>query len=168
TTTPDLGLNGYRLLADIVGKLFTGNIAVAKDTTQESKISTASFGFELQVANASVNLQETRFDVSVSNTSLLGFQSDGTPRVSSKNVVSQSVSLPHGEGSFIIGGLSKEEYTTSKTGIPFLKEIPYLGYLFSSWSTSRKHSRLVVAGKCSYSAVPDAPDVQGMSRKESR
>ena len=167
-TAPDLGLNGYRLLADIVGKLFSGDAAVAKDTLQETKISSASFGFELQVENASVNLQETRFDISVSNTSLLGFQSDGTPRVSSKNVVSQSVSLPHGEGSFIIGGLSKEEYTTSKTGIPYLKEIPYLGYLFSTWSTSRKHSRLIIAGRCSYSAVPDSPDVQGMSRKEVR
>ena len=167
-TTPDLGLNGYRLLEDIVGKLFSGDVAVAKDTQQQSKISSASFGFELNVSNASVNLQETRFDISVSNTSLLGFQSDGTPRISGKNVVSQSVSLPHGRGSFIIGGLSKEEYTTSKTGIPFLKEIPWIGYLFSTQSTSRKHSRLVIAGRCSYSAVPDAPGVQGLSRKETR
>ena len=167
-TTPDLGINAYRLLADIVGKLFSGDIAVAKANQETPSIASSSFGFEMKVENASVNLQETRFDVSLSNTSLLGFQSDGTPRISNKNVVSQTVSLPHSTGSFIIGSLTKEEITTSKTGIPYLKEIPYLGYLFSTQSTTRKHSRLIVAGRCSYSAVPDKPELKGLTRKQTR
>lgn len=168
TTLPDLGINAYRLLQDIVGKLITNDIAVAKAEQETPEIASTAFGFELKVENASVNLQETRFDISVSNTSLLGFQSDGTPRISSKNVVTQTVSLPHCCGSFIIGSLSKEESTVSKTGIPYLKDIPLLGYLFSTQSTSRKHSRLVVAGRCSYAAVTDAPHVKGMTRKETR
>ena len=168
TGTPDLGINSYRLLSDIVGKLFSGDIGVAKANQENTSVAAASFGFEMNVSNASVNLQETRFDVSLSNTSLLGFQSDGTPRISNKNVVSQTVSLPHCNGSFIIGSLAKEELTTSKTGIPFLKEIPYIGYLFSTQSTSRKHSRLIVAGRCSFASVPDNPHIKGLTRKETR
>ena len=131
-------------------------------------MASTSFGFEMKVENASVNLFETRFDVSLSNTSLLGFQSDGTPRISNKNVVSQTISLPHSTGSFIIGNLSKEELTVSKTGIPYLKDIPLLGYLFSTQSTSRKHSRLVVAGRCSFAAVSDKPHLNSTTRKETR
>ena len=168
TATPDLGIAAYRLLSDLVGKLVTNDLAVAKDTQETAKIANTSFGFEMKVENASVNLLETRFDISISNTSLLGFQSDGTPRISGKNVVTQTVSLPHSSGSFIIGNLSKEEVTTSKTGIPYLKDIPLLGYLFSTQSTSRKHSRLVVAGKCSFASVPDKPHLKGTTRKETR
>ena len=168
TTTPDLGINSYRLLSDIVGKLFSGNIGVAKDTQEKTSIANTSFGFEMKVENASVNLLETRFDVTLSNTSLLGFQSDGTPRISNKNAVSQTVSLPHCNGSFIISSLAKEELTTSKTGVPLLKDIPYVGYLFSTQSTSRKHSRLIVAGKCSFASVPDKPDLKGLTKKEAR
>lgn len=166
--TPDLGIKAYRLLSDLVAKLVTSDIAVAKANQENVQVASTSFGFEMNVANASVNLLETRFDVSLSNTSLLGFQSDGTPRISGKNVVKQTVSLPHAEGSFIIGSLSKEENTVSKTGIPYLKEIPYLGYLFSTQSTSRKHSRLVVAGRCSFSAVPDKPGLNGSSKRQTR
>ena len=166
--TPDLGIAAYRLLSDLVGKLVTNDIGVAKATQESPKVASTSFGFEMKVDNASVNLLETRFDVSLSNTSLLGFQSDGTPRISSKNVVTQTVSLPHSSGSFIIGSLTKEELTTSKTGIPYLKDIPLLGYLFSTQSTSRKHSRLVVAGRCSFAAVPDNPHLKGLTKKETR
>ena len=168
STTPDLGIAAYRLLSDLVGKLVTSDIAVSKATEENAKMASTSFGFEMKVENASVNLFETRFDVSLSNTSLLGFQSDGTPRISNKNVVSQTISLPHSTGSFIIGNLSKEELTVSKTGIPYLKDIPLLGYLFSTQSTSRKHSRLVVAGRCSFAAVSDKPHLNSTTRKETR
>lgn len=168
TNSPDLGINSYRLLSDIVGKLFSSDIGVAKANQEKTSVASTAFGFEMKVDNASVNLLETRFDVSLSNTSLLGFQSDGTPRISNKNVVSQTVSLPHCNGSFIIGSLAKEEITTSKTGIPFLKDIPYLGYLFSTQATSRKHSRLIVAGRCRFASVPDKPELNGSTKREAR
>lgn len=168
TNSPDLGINSYRLLSDIVGKLFSSDIGVAKANQEKTSVASTAFGFEMKVDNASVNLLETRFDVSLSNTSLLGFQSDGTPRISNKNVVSQTVSLPHCNGSFIIGSLAKEEITTSKTGIPFLKDIPYLGYLFSTQATSRKHSRLIVAGRCRFASVPDKPELNGSTKRETR
>ena len=65
------------------------------------------------------------------------------------------VSLPHGTNSFVIGGLKKQEEVKSDSGIPLLKDIPLLGYLFSSKSTSIKNSDLIVVGECSYDGILD-------------
>ena len=48
----------------------------------------------------------------------------------------QVVSLPHGKDTFVIGGLTKQEEVESRTGVPWLMDIPVLGYLFSSVSKS--------------------------------
>ena len=83
--------------------------------------------------------------------SLIGFQSNGAPRISQGSVVKQNVSLPFaGDGGFVIGGLNKSEVVESSTGIPWLSDIPYLGYLFSSKSKSVKNSELVVVASCQW------------------
>ena len=110
----------------------------------------------MNIENASVNLDETRFKITLNNSSLLGFESNGTPRISANSVVTQEVSLPHGKNSFVIGGLKKQEVVKSATGVPFLMDIPYLGYLFSSVSTSTKFSELVLVAQCSWDAPSDA------------
>ena len=108
----------------------------------------------MAISDLSVGLQESRFTVTLNNSSLLGFQSNGAPRISPGSEVVQNVSLPHGVGEFVIGGLKKQSQVTSRSGIPFLMDIPYLGYLFSSESKSIKHTELIVVGQVSYDAVP--------------
>jgi len=44
----------------------------------------------------------------------------------------------------IIGGLMREDVTTSRSGIPFLSKIPILGYLFSSTSQNTTNIELMV------------------------
>ena len=61
--------------------------------------------------------------------------------------------------------LRKQEKVESSTGIPWLSDIPVLGYLFSSKSTSVKHSELIVMAQCSWASPKDMPDVHSMSRK---
>ena len=107
-----------------------------------------SFGFSLQIANASVTERSTNFTVDLSNTSLIGFESSGAPRFSESRITGLNISLPHGRNSFIIGGLRKSSLVRSKTGIPFLKDIPILGWLFSTDSTSVKKTVLAVVGEC--------------------
>ena len=114
------------------------------------------FGFTMTVNNASVNLEETRFNVTLNNTSLIGFASNGTPRISKGNAVTQDVSLPHGKDSFVIGGLRKQETVKSRTGVPWLMDIPYLGYLFSTESNSVRHAELIVVGECSWDSPSDS------------
>ncbi len=153
---PDTGVGPYELLSNIIGRTFdrgdkTKDIPVGKGSSQ-NVTAHGGFGFTMKVENASVNLNETRFSVTLNNTSLIGFNSSGAPRISTGNTVKQEVSLPHGFDSFVIGGLRKQEEVTSRTGIPFLMDIPGLGYLFSSESKSVKHAELIVTAQCEWEA----------------
>ena len=158
-------LGPAELLSALIGKVeqSAGEIPVGRGNLQQTEKFT-NFGFSMKIENASVNLDETRFRISLSNSSLLGFESNGTPRISSNSVVTQEVSLPNGTSSFIIGGLKKQEEVKSATGVPYLMDIPYLGYLFSSVSTSIKHSELVVVAQCEWDAPADAPDLPAKSK----
>ena len=162
---PDRGVGFYELLSALVDRVIPAknDYPVAKGE-QQSVTASGEFGFTLKVENASVNLEETRFEISLANTSLIGFASDGSPRISDSGVVKQSVSLPHGRGRFAIGGLRKRNVVRSKGGFPFLKDIPYLGYLFSTESTSVKDSELIVFGECEWAAPPRNTFLQGRSR----
>ena len=159
TLIPNTGVGAYELLQNIIGSV-TGEdltneepLHVGKGNQQLSALS-QSFGFSMSISDLSVGLNESRFTVKLNNSSLLGFQSNGAPRISPGSEVVQNVSLPHGVGEFAIGGLKKQSEVTSRSGIPFLMDIPYLGYLFSSESKSVKHTELLVVGQVSYDTVP--------------
>ena len=163
-TDPDLGVGPYEILSSLVGKDINPNDVPVGKGNQQIVEKFDGFGFSLKIENASVNLDETNFTVALSNSSLIGFESNGKPRISSNSVVTQTVSLPHGKNSFVIGGLKKQETVKSSGGLPWLKDIPYLGYLFSTESTSIKHSELVVVGECEWDAVPDKPEQPAKSK----
>lgn len=163
---PDMGVGPYELLSKLIGREIADNdLPVGKGNRQEVEKFTG-FGFTMKVENASVNLAETRFTISLTNSSLIGFESNGTPRISSNSVVSQDVSLPYGRDSFVIGGLRKQEEVKSESGIPILKSIPWIGYLFSTKSTSIKHSELVVLGECEWAAPMDKPQQPAKSKSQ--
>lgn len=166
TAFPDMGVGPYELLSKLIGREIADNdLPVGKGNRQEVEKFTG-FGFTMKVENASVNLAETRFTISLMNSSLIGFESNGTPRISSNSVVSQDVSLPYGRDSFVIGGLRKQEEVKSESGIPILKSIPWIGYLFSTKSTSIKHSELVVLGECEWAAPMDNPQQPAKSKSQ--
>ena len=166
TAFPDMGVGPYELLSKLIGREIADNdLPVGKGNRQEVEKFTG-FGFTMKVENASVNLAETRFTISLTNSSLIGFESNGTPRISSNSVVSQDVSLPYGRDSFVIGGLRKQEEVKSESGIPILKSIPWIGYLFSTKSTSIKHSELVVLGECEWAAPMDKPQQLAKSKSQ--
>ena len=156
---PDTGVGPYELLSSLIGQVITkkrstvpgDDIPVAKG---EKQVVTGigGFGFTMKINNASVNMKETRFNITLNNSSLIGFASNGAPRIAKGNTVNQDVSLPHGNRMFVIGGLRKQELVKSKTGIPYLMQIPILGYLFCSESDSVKHSELVVTAECEWDA----------------
>ena len=168
-TTPDQGLGPYKWLSAIIDRVFTrgDDIGVGKGN-QQITVKSAGYGFTMTVNNASVNLDETRFNITLNNTSLLGFQSNGAPRISSGNAVALDVSLPYGKDSFVIGGLRKKSVVKSKTGVPWLCEIPILEYIFSSVSTSVKDTELIVVARCEWDSPSDRPNLRNTSRRELR
>ena len=166
--SPPAGVGAYELLSTLINEVISAekDIPVAKGNRQDT-VKSAGYGFTMQISNASVNLKECRFNVTLNNTSLIGFSSNGTPRISKGNVVKQDVSLPFEEGGFIISGLNRREIVRSRSGIPLLMDIPYLGLLFSSESTSVKNSRLVVLASCEVSSPQDSA-VSNMTRRQAR
>ncbi len=161
---PDEGVGAYELLSAIINSVAGASDFPIGKANLENTTKSTNYGFTMQVNNASVNLLETRFDVTLTNTSLIGFESSGVPRISPDNTINVTVSLPHGSNTFVIGGLKKQEEVKSDSGIPLLKDIPLLGYLFSSKSTSIKSSDLIIVGECSYDGILDKkPHVHGKS-----
>ena len=155
-TLPDTGVGPYELLSALIGEVMPTDIPVGKGNQQVVTRSTAGYGFTLNVKNVSVNLDETSFDITATNTSLIGFESNGAPRISKGSSVAQTISLPHGKNSFIIGGLRKQETVESRTGIPWLCEIPVLEYIFGTVSTSTRYADLVIVGECEWASPAEA------------
>ncbi|MBE6377871.1 MAG: type II and III secretion system protein [Lentisphaerae bacterium] len=83
--------------------------------------------------------------------SLLGWNSDGSPRVSDSDIKTK-FQAGYGNQEFVIGGLRRTETVRSVAGLPFLKDIPVLGLLFSTENESIKQSQLVVVATVELSA----------------
>ena len=172
TVFPNTGVGPYEILQNIIGAVrgteqpTEDALRIGKGNQQITALS-QNFGFTLQISDLSVGLNESRFTVKMNNSSLLGFQSNGAPRISPGAEVVQNVSLPHGVGEFAIGGLKKQSKVVSRSGIPFLMDIPYLGYLFSSESTSIKHTELLLVGQVSYDAA-SPNDLPAATKRQQR
>ena len=81
--------------------------------------------------------------VKVSGVSLLGWNSDGTPRLSESKFETE-VHLGYEARDFVIGGIKRKQIVRSVSGIPILKDIPVLGWAFSTESESARETELVL------------------------
>lgn len=44
----------------------------------------------------------------------------------------------------IIGGLIREDLSKTRSGIPFLSKIPYIGWLFGNWSNDKSRTEIII------------------------
>ena len=167
TLSPDTGVGPYELLSAIVGEVLNRDLPVGKGNQQIVTPSTAGYGFSMTLQNVSVNLNETSFDLTAKNTSLIGFESSGAPRIAPGNTITQKISLPHGTNRFVIGGLRKQETVKSRTGIPWLCRIPVLEYIFGTVTTSTRYADLVLVGECEW-AAPAPSKARASGRKTTK
>ncbi|MBO7330122.1 MAG: hypothetical protein J6W00_15280 [Lentisphaeria bacterium] len=100
------------------------------------------FSFDLRVRPVVTGAAAT-IEFAGNTVSLLGWNSDGSPRVSNSDI-NTKFQAAYGNQEFIIGGLRRTETVRSVAGLPFLKDIPVLGLLFSTENESIKQSQLVV------------------------
>ena len=111
------------------------------------------FKFELE-ATPVIGLKAAELPIKIVSTSLTGWNSDGTPRLA-KSEVKTDVSVGLDGADFAVGGITRSETVKSDTGVPLLKDIPWLGALFSNESEGIKKSELVVLVTASYSSPVD-------------
>lgn len=96
--------------------------------------------------------------IKVSGVSLLGWNSDGTPRLS-KSDFETEIHLGYEARDFVIGGIKRKQIVRSVSGIPLLKDIPVLGWAFSSESESARETELILSVHAEYARPSDeAPE----------
>lgn len=113
-------------------------------TVKESRLrktNNAEFGFRMELL-PEVYGESTIVRVAMENTNLLGFHSDGTPRTS-RTELETTLQVNNKGSIFYIGGLEKSDLVRSVSKVPFLGDIPGLGWLFSGESETVKKSRIV-------------------------
>ncbi len=95
-----------------------------------------------------------RLTFDLNSISLLGWNSDGSARTSLSKA-GTTVQIGYGSREFVIGGLKKSESVRGTTGLPFFKDIPVLGRLFSTETESIKQSQLVLVANVEFSHPGD-------------
>ena len=110
---------------------------------------TDGFQFNLKVSPV-ITGKAASMTIDMQGNSLMGWNSDGSARRSNSNI-STNIQLPYSGHEFVIGGVRKSESVRSNTGLPFFKDLPVIGRVFSTESESIKQSQLVVIAKVEYS-----------------
>ncbi len=121
----------------------------------------ASFLFELAVT-PSVTDQAASLNIAVSTVSMLGYTSTGSIR-SSRYQSKQKVMLGTGRNRLYLGGIEKVQMVSDTVGLPFFKDLPLLGFLFTTERDSTKRSRLVVVAECEViqpGSLPETGDLE--------
>lgn len=126
-------------------ELESNNVPMAKGNTVNTAAS-GEFGFYLSMT-PSVSAKATILDVTVSNSSLIGYKSNGEPRIQTGAEVTSSFMISNKGTKLVIGGLEKRDVVSVSGGIPILKDLPLLGWIFSTESESTKRSQLVVVAE---------------------
>ena len=133
------------------------NLAVHHGNTQTTTAANG-FRFELDVTPV-VTGKASILPIRVSGTSLLGWNSDGSPRLN-KSEFETEVHIGNEGKDFVIGGIKRTNVIRSVSGIPFLKDIPILGWALSSESETTRTSELVLIARAELSGPFDtAPEV---------
>ena len=132
------------------------DLKIERGNAQNTKAADG-FKFELEVTPV-VTGKASILPVKVSGTSLLGWNSDGSPRLN-KSEFSTEIQVGYSGKDFVIGGIKRTNVIRSVSGIPFLKDIPVLGWVFSTESETTRHSELVLIARAEISGPFDAaPD----------
>lgn len=113
------------------------------------------YGFKMQITPV-VCEESTTMDITMLNDSLIGFDDDGTPRITRNSSVTTRVMMSNSGKEFVIGGLEKKTVVDSVSKLPYLGDIPGLGWLLGSTSQTTKRSQMVVVFKCE-PVTPVAP-----------
>ncbi len=116
------------------------------------------FRFELNL-NPVVTAKSTTLELAVSGVSLIGWNSDGTPRLS-RSAFNTEIQVGNSGKDFVVGGIQKVSVVRGVAGLPFVKDLPGIGWLFSTETESTKRSQLVLIARAEYALPFDAVNTE--------
>ena len=111
------------------------------------------FGFRLTLT-PSISDKATILNVNVSNSSLIGYTSEGNPRIQKGAELSSEFMIDNEGTQLFIGGIEKRDVVSVSGGVPILKDLPIIGWVFSTESESTKRSQLLVVAE----VIPVRPE----------
>ncbi|MGQ9592811.1 MAG: type II secretion system protein GspD, partial [Planctomycetota bacterium] len=137
-------------------------IYVANTSTGASQITTTSqegedAGITLEITPTISSKNAVFLELSLEVSQFTG---QGTAQVlppKTTNTITSAVTIPDGEV-FVIGGLTRENKSKSVSKVPILGDIPLLGKLFRSESTSKNASNLYIFLRAHVLTHPDFDD----------
>lgn len=106
------------------------------------------FRFDL-LLDPVVTGRSTTLTLDLNSCSLIGWNSNGTPRLN-KSQYKTEVQIGYQGGEFVVGGIRKVSVVRGVAGVPFLKDLPFLGWLFSTETESTKTTDLVLILQAEY------------------
>ena len=114
-----------------------------------------SFGLRISpLGSSGIRSGASKIEISMEANSIIGWTSDGTPRMSKSSYTTQ-IQIGNNRKDFVIGGINKTTVTRGVNGIPFLKELPVLGWLFSTETDIVKKSQYVLVASVEYATPAD-------------
>lgn len=139
--------------------VYNAPIAIQKAAQRLTSIASISpdansYGFTLSLTPTVCDDAST-VAIQMTNTNLIGFNSDGSIRVSKSDLRTKVNVNNHGD-KFLVGGLDKEDVVRSKSSVPYLGTIPLLGWAFTSEREVHKKSQLLAVIEC----IPVIPETQ--------
>ncbi len=117
---------------------------IYRDTEVDTYVKT--YGFTLKMTPV-VCEDASKINVHMTNTSLIGFTGDGFPRTSFSEV-STDVLVSHRGNKFVIGGLEKKNIVKSVDKVPWLGDLPIIGWALGSEKEVTKTSSIVAVLEC--------------------
>ena len=103
-------------------------------------------GFELKLT-PSINEKATKLNVQLVNYSLIGYTSDGTPRIQNGAAINTDFMISNEGTKLVIGGIEKRSVMSVSGGLPILKDLPLIGWIFSTETEATKRSQLLVVAE---------------------
>ncbi len=130
-----------------------GKLEIRKGQQQITKVG-EGFRFSLDLVEPIVTANSTTLKLHAESVSLIGWDSSGEPRLN-KSEIETEVQIGNSGKNFVIGGLKKFDVVRGVAGVPLLKDLPLLGWLFSTESESTKKSQIVILAGAEYSTPFD-------------
>jgi hypothetical protein len=101
------------------------------------------YGFRMEVT-PTIGAKSTLLRLMLQNDSLVGFEDNGAPRITDASTVETQVMLNNDGKTFFIGGMEKLTVVKSVSKVPYLGDIPVIGWALSSESETTKKAQLVM------------------------
>lgn len=121
----------------------TQTVSQGTATTQSGAGTPENAGITLNISPSisSNNYLRLNIDLTVSRFTTAFDPGAVTAGVKAERQVQTQVTMPSGH-TMVLGGVIEDRQSDTSSGIPLLKDIPLLGFLFQSWSTSTDKTNL--------------------------